>query len=73
MVQENPIAAGFLFKTFLFIKNWGIQENSTFSIGKYVNRSGPTEDRVKHVTIPDRVKLGGVRTMGFETATGYKL
>ena len=72
MVNGKRRAAGFTFKTVLFIKNWGVQKLSDFTVGRYLNRSKPTEDRVKHVTIPSRVPLGGVRSHNFKTGYGYK-
>lgn len=59
-------AAGFTFLVQLHITSWEATSNSSiFKIGRYLNRTQTMPDRIKHVTMPDRLVSGGLSTHGF--------
>ncbi|XP_045207921.2 uncharacterized protein LOC123559869 [Mercenaria mercenaria] len=61
--KVRPWAAGYTFLVHLHITSWGVTNNSSrFTVGKYINRTAALVDRVKHVTRPDRLGIGGLST-----------
>lgn len=74
--QRNQNAAGFTFKTQLYLTTWGVTGDgkSPFNVMRYVNRTRAMTDRTKHVTMPSRLSPGGLSTHHFTPlySKGYK-
>ncbi|KAH3828128.1 hypothetical protein DPMN_130080 [Dreissena polymorpha] len=63
LFAKYPDAAGFTFLVKIHIISPNLKSTgSQFKVGQYLNSTRPWKDRVKHVTMPDRVYSGGLHT-----------
>jgi hypothetical protein len=77
LYRRCPEAAGFSFKTELFITDWENKEDkgpemNMFYHTKYQNRTRPLEDRTKNILVMDRIILGSVWTHNYTSLPQYK-
>ncbi|KAL4220649.1 hypothetical protein ACF0H5_021045 [Mactra antiquata] len=77
LLRREPKAAGFSFRTELFITDWQNKEDlgrnmNKFWHARYLNRTRPLDDRTKNILINDRIILGSVWTHNYTALHGYK-
>ncbi|KAH3776426.1 uncharacterized protein LOC127844937 [Dreissena polymorpha] len=75
LFAKYPDAAGLTFFVKVHIISPNLKSNrSQFKVGQYLNSTRPWSDRVKHVTMPDRLASGGISTHEFtpNVKAGFK-
>ncbi|XP_053404487.1 uncharacterized protein LOC123554072 [Mercenaria mercenaria] len=77
LFRRCPDAAGFSFRTELFITDWENKEDmgpemNMFWHTRYQNRTRPLEDRTKNILVMNRVILGSVWTHNYTALPQYK-
>lgn len=77
LFRRKPNAAGFSFRTELFITDWENKEDmgpemNTFWYARYQNRTRPLDDRTKNILVMDRIILGSVWTHNYTAHSKYK-
>ena len=73
--RRSPLAAGFSFRTELFITEWPTRNltagEALFWHSSHQNRTRPLVDRVKNLLMMDRVVLASVWTHNFTAKPGF--
>jgi len=73
LTTTYPDAAGFTFKSHLFVKDWGSSGNPNGPINeKYLKRTPAIYTRQKNILLPARVLDSSVSTHEFQPQPGYE-